>query len=83
MATFTLGSTAPINRKAADSMEALCFCCGRKLGANPFYMHVNTAWELISRFAENEDSQGCFPIGSTCANKFADGILFQYGKEAK
>jgi hypothetical protein len=74
---YTLGSAAPINRKAADSMGEHCFCCGRKLGANPLYMHVNTGWEIIARNAENEDSQGCFPIGSTCANKFADGILFR------
>lgn len=74
---YTLGSSAPINQKAADAMDELCFCCGRKLGANPFYMHVNTSWELIARNDESADSQGCFPIGSTCANKFADGILFR------
>ena len=76
---YTLGSSAPINRKAADAMDELCFCCGRKLGANPFYMHVNTSWELIARNDETADSQGCFPIGSTYANKFADGILFRMG----
>ena len=87
MATSTIkynaGDTAPLNAKANSSYEDLCFECGRKLGANPFYMHVNTSWELITRFPINEDSQGCFPIGATCANKFADGILFQYEKEAK
>lgn len=74
---YTLGSDAPCNEKATNSTGEVCYCCGRKLGANPLYMHVNTCWELIARNDESADSQGCFPIGSTCANKFADGILFR------
>jgi hypothetical protein len=74
---YTIGSDAPCNEKAMNSTSGVCYCCGRKVGANPLYMHVNTSWELIARNDTTSDSQGCFEIGSTCANKFADGILFR------
>lgn len=73
-----IGSDAPCNEKATLSFDALCYCCGRKVGKNPFYMHVDTDWTIIDRNDETSDSQGCFPIGSTCAHKFAPGVLFQY-----
>ena len=74
---FNLGSTAPSNRKALDSCDALCTVCGRKLGANPSYFEVNTGWEIITPGDVNEDSQGCFPVGSECAKKFAPDLLIQ------
>lgn len=81
MATFNLGSAAPLNQKASNSLDDLCFVCGRALGNDPLYFEVNTSWELIARGSDEENSQGCFPVGITCANKFADGILFRFGAD--
>lgn len=76
--TYTIGSDAPYNAKAADNYGDWCFCCGRKLGKNFYMMHVSTAWQILPRKYDGVDSQGCFPIGSTCKNKFASDAVFQY-----
>ena len=76
---FNVGTQAPSNRKALDSFDSLCTVCGRKLGANPLYFEVNTSWEIITPNDSNEDSQGCFPVGSECAKKFAPNLLVQAG----
>lgn len=75
---YTIGSDAPLNRKAADNYGEFCFCCGRKLGKNVYLMHVNNDWQIVARNYEGNDSQGCFPIGSTCKNKFASDAIFKY-----
>lgn len=81
MATFTLNSLAPANELAMTASFAnYCFCCGRKLGKKVFYFEVNTAWQLIIPGSDDANSQGCFPIGSTCKNKFEDGLLIQKGQ---
>jgi len=77
---YNAGDRAPLNRKALDSYENLCTECGRALGKNPFYFEVSTAWELIipgSGDPDSHSSQGCFPIGSTCAHKFAPNLLIK------
>ena len=76
---FNVGTQAPSNRKALDSFDSLCTVCGRKLGANLLYFEVNTSWEIITPNDSNEDSQGCFPVGSECAKKFAPNLLVQAG----
>jgi hypothetical protein len=77
-ATYTLGLSAPFNEKASNAYGKFCFECGRKLGTKFYLMHVNTSWQLIAPYADDKDSQGSFPIGSTCKNKFADGVLIAY-----
>ena len=77
-ATFTIGSSAPINHDASNSFDDACFCCGCKLGKNVYLMHVNTDWKIVARDYAGDDSQGCFPIGSTCKNKFAEDAIFKY-----
>ena len=72
---FNLGDVAPLNTKASNSDEALCFACGRKLGKNAFHFEVSTDWTLIDPNKANEDSQGCFPVGQECAKKFASNLL--------
>jgi hypothetical protein len=80
MATkYNAGDEAPSNRKALDSYGDLCTECGKKLGKNPLYFEVNTSWEVIVPGSDHANSQGCFPIGSTCANKFASGLLIKMG----
>ena len=74
---YNAGDSAPNNRKALDSMESLCTECGRALGANPLYIEVNTDWEVIVPNSDEANSQGCFPIGSTCASKFSPELLIK------
>ena len=68
---------APNNEKALNSSDSLCTVCGRALGKNPLYFEVNTNWELIIPGSDNENSQGCFPVGQSCATKFAAGLLLK------
>lgn len=80
MATkYNAGDVAPSNEKATHSGIDLCFECGKALGKNPLYFEVNTGWEIIVPGSDDKNSQGCFPIGSTCANKFAPGLLIKMG----
>lgn len=75
---YTAGSEAPLNVKASlATNQELCFECGRKLGKNPLYFEVNTSWQIIAKGSDRENSQGCFPVGASCANKFEDGLLFR------
>ena len=76
---YNTGSDAPFNQKALNSSESLCTECGTALGKNPLYFEVNTDWEVIVPGSDNENSQGCFPIGSSCANKFAPDLLIKMG----
>ncbi len=81
MYQYNLGDYAPHNRKALDSIGDLCTECGRKLGTNPLYFEVNTSWEIINPDPNiiDPNSQGCFPIGQTCAHKFAPNLLIKMG----
>jgi hypothetical protein len=72
---YNVGSTAPNNEKALSESAPLCTECGKKLGTNPLYFEVNTSWEIIVPGSDDKNSQGCFAIGSTCANRFAPGLL--------
>jgi hypothetical protein len=74
---YNAGDKAPSNRKALDSIGDLCTECGRALGKNPLYFEVNTSWEVIVPGSDDANSQGCFPIGATCAHKFAPNLLIK------
>lgn len=74
---YTILDQAPANKKAINSVNELCFVCGRALGKNPLYFEVNTNWEIIAPGSDNLNSQGCFPVGQTCANKFVPGLLIK------
>jgi hypothetical protein len=76
---YNAGDAAPQNQKALDSIADLCTECGRALGKNPLYFEVNTSWEIIVPNSDNKNSQGCFPIGRTCADKFAPELLIKMG----
>ena len=75
---YNAGDYAPHNRKALNSTSELCTECGRALGANPLYFEVNTDWNVIVPNSDEANSQGCFPVGSTCAHKFAPGLLIRF-----
>lgn len=78
LAELNVGDAAPLNVKAADSLE-FCFSCGRKLGSNPFFFEVDSSWMLIDPSVNNADSQGCFPVGVECAKKFNPKLLVKLG----
>lgn len=78
---FVIGGEAPCNQKASNAVDDLCFVCGRALGKNPLYFEVNTSWELLPIGNLDPDTQGCFPVGVSCANKFENGILFRMPAE--
>jgi hypothetical protein len=73
---YEVGSTAP-NHPNASSTDDRCMECGRALGKNPLYFEVNTSWEVIIPNSDEENTQGCWPIGSTCAHKFAPNLLIR------
>ena len=68
---------APNNEKALNSSASLCTVCGRALGKNPLYFEVNTSWELIVPGSDNNNSQGYFPVGQSCASRFTTGLLLK------
>ena len=84
---FNAGDSAPFNDKASREVEQeLCFVCGRKLGANPLYFEVINGGDLRLQdgteydIANDRGYMGCYPVGSTCAHKFAPNILFHMKK---
>lgn len=78
--TYELLDPAPMNEKAINSHIKLCTECGKKLGSNPLYFEVNTSWQLMQpNSANNQNSQGLFPIGRTCASKFDPALLTEIG----
>lgn len=62
-----------------------CEHCGKPLGKNPLYVHVNTNGTILPNTITEEDlkqvdmeSQGAFPIGSNCAKKLLGNKLNLY-----
>lgn len=63
-------------KRPDDVQENCCEHCGKPLGKNPLYVHVNTNGTILPNGVQEEDlpgigmqSQGCFPIGINCAKK--------------
>jgi hypothetical protein len=81
MSTFqyNAGDPAPLNEKASDSLK-YCYECGRKLGKSSYYFEVSTGWMLLVIGSDPDNSQGCFPVGSECAKKFAPEVLRKFAK---
>lgn len=74
------------NPKRPDDVQSNC-CehCGKPLGKNPLYVHVNTNGTILPNTITEEDlkqvdmqSQGAFPIGSNCAKKLLGNKLNLY-----
>ena len=79
---FNAGDPAPFNEKASVDNTNLCYVCGRKLGKHPLWFEVINGGDLREQDGTEYDTSkdsgymGCYPVGSTCANKFAPNILF-------
>lgn len=67
------------NKKEGSGDVERCICCGRKVGENPKFVHMNTCGKVLALWIDEEfcaeltgwDSQGCFPIGNECAKKIS------------
>jgi len=55
-----------------------CICCGKPMkDGEKLYVHMNTDWVAVNPVITEEnckeetgaESQGCFPIGNSCAKK--------------
>jgi hypothetical protein len=75
---YNAGTTAP-NHPKASSTDSRCMECGRALGKNPLWFEVNTDWKIIEIGSDEVNTQGCWPIGSECAKKFAPNLLIRLG----
>lgn len=67
-----------------------CEYCGKKLGKNPLYVHINTDGTILPNDITEEDlvqvgmqSQGCFPIGQNCAKNLLGDKLKDYAIASK
>lgn len=58
------------NRKRPAPMDHVgeCFCCGRKLTAKGIacFVEMTTTRMLVPVGVNVSNSQGCFPVGTTC-----------------
>lgn len=74
------------NPKRPDDVDTnCCEYCGKKCGSNPLYVHVSTRGTILPNDITEEDlalvgmeSQGCFPLGNSCAKKLFGDKVNQY-----
>jgi hypothetical protein len=64
--------------------DAYCVQCGRKVGANAWYVEVIDGGAI--RLQDGTEAvrdggyMGCWPVGNECAKKFAPNLLFKMAK---
>jgi hypothetical protein len=68
--------------------DKFCVQCGRKVGANPWYVEViDGGYIRLQNGTEaviDNGYMGWWPVGNECAKKFASNLLFKWNdKEAK
>jgi hypothetical protein len=63
------------NEEKFGITENSCVCCGKPT-TGELYVHMTTSWEVVPNNVSEEElekagheSQGCFPIGPSCAKK--------------
>jgi hypothetical protein len=67
--------------------EDYCVQCGRKVGANPWFVEVIDGGSIRLQDGTEADMtdagyMGCYAIGNECAKSFAPNLLFKMKKEA-
>jgi hypothetical protein len=66
--------------------DAYCVQCGRKVGANAWYVEVIDGGSIRLQdgtehnVAADAGYMGCWPVGNECAKKFAPNLLFKMAK---
>ena len=76
--TYNAGDAMAWHDKVfTDTSVERCSVCGRKLGANPFYVEVHNGGDLVEfgKGVHDGGYQGCWAIGSECAKKFSPELL--------
>lgn len=75
--------------RPADTQVDECEHCGKKLGANPLFVHITTGGIIVPNDISETDlaligeqSQGCFPIGQTCAKKLLGKFVNEYATKS-
>ena len=64
-----------------EATEDYCVQCGRKVGANPWFVEVIDGGSI--RLQDGTEAvrdggyMGCYPIGNECAKAFAPNLLFK------
>ena len=66
----TFVKNTKIESRIAYENRADCYVCGRPVNRNTCknWIEHTISDELIPAGVSNEDSQGCFPVGSECIN---------------
>jgi hypothetical protein len=57
-----------------------CIICERpvNINAKTKWIHMTTSLEAVERNYDQDDSQGCFPIGNDCCKKLPKNLVFEY-----
>ena len=56
--------------------ENTCICCGKRIKGKVAHVHLYTDGNVVSNDApEDENSQGCFPIGPQCKKKIPKSFI--------
>jgi hypothetical protein len=88
MATTTAKINAGESPNFADAKsnvgatENYCIQCGRKVGANPWFVEVIDGGSIRLQDGTEADVNhagymGCWPVGNECAKSFAPNLLFK------
>jgi hypothetical protein len=68
--------------------EPFCVQCGRKVGADAWYVEVIDGGDIRLQDGTEHDVandagyMGCWAVGNECAKSFAPNLLFKMKKEA-
>jgi hypothetical protein len=62
--------------------DAFCVQCGRKVGANAWYVEIIDGGDIRLQDGTEADVNhagymGCWPVGNECAKSFAPNLLFK------
>lgn len=57
-----------------------CVQCGKKVGKSPLWVCIYNGGQVFAKSAGTPERDGgymgFYPVGSTCANQFAQGVLW-------
>lgn len=78
---------SPIRERNIEKYgEDGCICCAKPMNeGESLYVHMNEGWMAVNHEVVTEEnckeltgsnSQGCFPIGNTCAKKMGKEFTF-------
>ena len=72
----------PLSDIQTDSYDEVgnenpCICCGKKVKNTKYMVHLLTNGNLVSSQEDFANSQGFFPIGSSCKNKLPNNFYFK------